>query len=144
MVHYIVLQYYEVIFSLSAAIHMTNPHYPNLQSISGKLSGGNSQLQHQLIQYDSACVQPAILYFKECLDGCMTDPLSAFKAAHLFSPQKISKMKPDSAVIDSLAVFPFLSAKSTLCSLKEELPEYVAKVEDVSPEYIQPNAILEG
>ena len=136
----LVLQCYEVISSLSAAIHMTSPYYPNLQAISDKLSRGNPQLQHQLIQYGNACVQPAILYFKECLDGCMKNPLSAFKAARLFSPQKVAEMKPDPAVIDGLAVFPFLSAQSTLCNLKEELPEYMAKAEDVSPEYSHCNS----
>ena len=129
------LQCYEVISSLSTAVNMTTPHYPNLKAVSGRQSGGNPGLQQQLWQYGTACVQPAIVYFKECLDGCLKNPLSAFKAARLFSPQKVAEMKPDTTAVDGLAVFPFLSGQSTLDSLKTELPQYLANAEDISSDY---------
>ena len=58
-------------------------------------------------------------------------PLVAFKAARLFSPSKVHEMQPNSALVDSLVAFPFLS--SSVAALKGELPQYVAAAEDVSP-----------
>ena len=57
--------------------------------------------------------------------------LSAFKAAHLFSPQKLQVMQPDVNVIDGLSIFPFLNSTSILDGLKAELPTYLAKSVDI-------------
>ena len=43
---------YEVISSLTTAVNlMPMPHYPNLQAVARRLSGGNLQNQQQLVQY---------------------------------------------------------------------------------------------
>ena len=65
----------------------------------------------------------------------MSTPLRAFKAARLFSPQKLHEMKPtDCSVVDSLAVLPFLDSLE-LSAMKTEFPNYIAAVEDISAEY---------
>ena len=45
------LQCYEVIASLTAAVNMAQPPYPNVLAVSRKLSGGNVQLQQQMLQH---------------------------------------------------------------------------------------------
>jgi hypothetical protein len=60
-----------------------------------------------------------------------TSPLSAFKAARLFSPFKVSEIKPVAADVDTLCNFPFLNDASTITSLKAELAMNISKVEDV-------------
>ena len=56
--------------------------------------------------------------------------LIAFKAARLFSSKKVHMLEPTMAIVDTLAVFPFLKEK--LSGLKEELPHYLSKVIDLS------------
>jgi len=48
------LECYEVISSLTTAVNKV-PHYPNLQ-VARRLSGGNQQIQQQLVQYATSCV----------------------------------------------------------------------------------------
>lgn len=64
----------------------------------------------------------------------MEVPLSAFKAARLFSPSKINKMSPDFTAVDSLSVFPFMDSQP-LGNLKVALPQYIAAAADVNPNY---------
>ena len=59
-------------------------------------------------------------------------PLNAFKATRYFSPMKLNEMQPSASDIDSCAI-PFLNNPATITSLKEELPVYLAKADDVSP-----------
>ena len=64
----------------------------------------------------------------------MKEPLAAFKAACLFSPSKVHEMQPNSAMVDSLVAFLFLT--DSVAALKGELPQpLVAAAEDVSPTY---------
>lgn len=65
----------------------------------------------------------------------LTVPLAAFKAAQLFSPQKVHEMQPNCTAVDSLLAFPFFD-QSKLADLNAELPCYLAAVEDVSPTYM--------
>ena len=126
------LQCYEVISSLTTAVNLA--HYPNLQAVAGRISGGNMQIQQQLVQYAASCIQPGLQYFNDRVNGCMKIPLAAFKAARMFSPQKVHEMQPDCAAVDSLSAFPFFD-QSSLDDLKVELPSYLAAVEDISPTY---------
>ena len=64
----------------------------------------------------------------------MQAPLAAFKAAQLFSTQKVKEMIPDCSAVDSLSAFPFLDGV-TLGNLKTELPQYIAAAEDVNLSY---------
>ena len=125
----LVLKCYEEISSLNAAV--TQAYYPNLQSVIDRISLGNTHMQQQLTQYAKSCVQPGLTYFTDQLDASMKLPLAAFKAARLFSPSKVHEMQPNSASVDSIVAFPFLS--SSVAALKGELLQYVAAAEDVSP-----------
>ena len=127
------LECYEVISSLTTAVTKV-PQYPNLQAVARCLSGGNQQIQQQLVQYATSCVQPGMQYCNERLHDSMQIPLAAFKAAWLFSPLKVQEMQPDCASMDSLSAFPFLDC-NTLGNLKSKLPQYLAAVEDISPTY---------
>ena len=50
------LECYEVISSLTTAVNMVVPHYPNFQAVARSLSGGNQQTQQQLVQYATSCL----------------------------------------------------------------------------------------
>uniref|UniRef100_A0A1X7V442 DUF4371 domain-containing protein n=1 Tax=Amphimedon queenslandica TaxID=400682 RepID=A0A1X7V442_AMPQE len=54
----LVLEYYEDIEKIRAAIR--SKHYPNLSAISQVISGGNSIVAKQWIEYGMACIQPGI------------------------------------------------------------------------------------
>ena len=130
---HLALECYEVISSLKAAMNMAQPHYPNLQAVVRRLSGGNLQVEQQLNHYAISCVQPGLRYYNDRLTGCMQPPLAAFKAARLFSPLKM-KIIPDCSAVDCLSVFPFLDG-ATLGNLKTELLQYIAAAEDVNLSY---------
>ena len=125
----LVFECYEVIRSIIATIHTA--HYPNVQAIAHKVSSDNTTNQ-QWINYAYSCLQPGIDYFLARFNDDTVSPLSSFKAARLFSPCKVSVMKPVAANVDDLSSFPFLNDDATLSSLKKELPTYLAKAEDVS------------
>lgn len=131
----LVFQCYEVISTLTTAVSMTNPYFPNLQAVVQQMSGGDTNVQQQMIQYGKECVQPAIEYFEACLNGPLKTALSAFKAARLFVPHKVTEMKPDSYDIDILTAFPFLSSQEMLSALKTELPQYLAQADGTRSDY---------
>ena len=54
----------------------------------------------------------------------------AFKAARLFCPVRIQRLKP-SALVESLRAFLFLDSDTTIDGLKAELPANLAATEDV-------------
>ena len=58
------------------------------------------------------------------------DALKIFKVARFFDPHKIREINPSAASIDDISIIPFL--KSSIASLKDELPLYLSKVEDLS------------
>ena len=60
--------------------------------------------------------------------------MAVFKVARVFNPKKAVEMQPDAAVLDCLAVMPFLDTV-TLQNLKTELPLYLAKAADISLDY---------
>jgi len=53
------LECYKMISSLTTAVNKV-PHYPNFQAVARRLSGGNQQIQQQLVQYAISCVQPGM------------------------------------------------------------------------------------
>ena len=61
----------------------------------------------------------------------MSTPLNAFKAARIFDPHYLNKVKPQSVALTTLSVFPFVT-ESLLSDLKQEFPIYVAAAEDIS------------
>ena len=126
------LQCYEIISSITAAVDTA--HYPNVEAIISSLSN-DPIVQQQLRTYALSCLKPALDYYREHLKAdLMSVPLSAFKAARLFSPQKLQEMKPDITVLDTLTIFPFISV-ADLVQMKDEYPKYLAAVEDISPDY---------
>ena len=125
---------YEIIEEIKAAIHST--HYPNVTAIAKLLVGSdNPDLVAQYSQYAYDCLKPGIEYFHQVITGPLQKCMAAFKAARLFSPSKIHEMQPSSNEVDSLRAFPFLDNNFIIDSLKEELPSYLSKASDVSPEH---------
>jgi len=84
------------------------------------------------LQYGRSCVQPGLDYFLDRFRGDLRSSVTAFKATRLLIPQKITEMQPDASAIDALTAFPFLADATTLHHLKTELPDYLAKAQDVS------------
>ena len=127
------MECYEIVDTVRAAIHAA--HTPNVQAIARKLAASVPTLQQQLIDYGRACVEPGIQYFQTQLTSSLQHSLSAFKAARLFSPQKLQVMQPNVNAIDSLNIFPFLNSTSILDGLKAELPTYLARSVDIDPNF---------
>ena len=127
---------YDIVSTVTNAMHVA--HYPNVEAVSETLATRHHTKQ-QLLAYSNHCIAPAYQYYSDCLQGCLKEPLQAFKVARLFVPQKVQEMMPDAASVDSLTAFPFLSRPAILDNLKQELPQYLAITQDLSPNY---NGIL--
>ena len=76
-------------------------------------------------------MQPGLDYFEQQLQTSLKAPLSAFKAARMFSPSKVTSLNPSASELDSLLAFPFFSATSDLEGLKGKLATYLATAEGV-------------
>ena len=86
----LVFECYEVIKGIVAAIQIGN--YPNVQAVAHKLSPGNTANYHNWVTYAIGCLKPGMDNFLARFGNHTTSPLSAFKAARLFSPSKVSEM----------------------------------------------------
>ena len=102
-----------------------------MRGIIRKLSA-QSELSENLFDYARKCVQPGIEYFEKQLATNLKNSLAAFKAARLFSPQKIHVLQPQADTINTLQCFPFLNVSDNILNLKNELPLYLARVKDIS------------
>ena len=126
------LKAYREISTLHSVIAMEN--YPNVLAIAKSESAGNASNEQLLIRYAQNSVTPSYEYFKQKFDfttGELKDILLAFKAARFFSPPQMDELRATPSEIDTLGKFPFLDS-SSIDRLKEELPTYIAAVEDVS------------
>ena len=112
---------------------MSTQHYPNVAAVAKAKVNGNASHEQQLLDYSTACVQPAYDYFYFKFNNDLKSVLDAFNAARLFSPFKFHKLKPSATDFDCQA-FPFLSSQETIDGLKMEMPMYMAPSEDVSTE----------
>ena len=122
------LHCYEVIETIKAYIHAS--HTPNILAVAEMLSGGVAHDKHLMIDHAKQCIQPGIDYFNHQLTTTLQRFLTVFKAARLFSPQKMQDMQPSASSIDSLSTFPFFDEED-LGRLKSELPVYLGKAVDL-------------
>ncbi len=128
----LVLECYEIMSTVLASIQAG--YYPNVEAVSRKLSPGNSAAQRRWVTYALQCVEPGLEYFADALNGSLSASMKIFKAARVFNPKKAAEMQPNASVLDCLTVVPFLHA-ATIGNLKSELPLYLAKVADISPNF---------
>ncbi len=84
-------------------------HYPNVTAVADKLAAGNSTVSQQWKAYGANCVWGAQQYFTQKMTGELKDVVAAFKAAKLFSPQRVVEMCPAASDLDSVKVLPFLN-----------------------------------
>ena len=126
------LECYEIVATVQVAIHSN--HYPNVTVLAQQFSGGNTVARNQFVQYAQSCVKPGQDYFNTQLQQSLKESLSAFKAARLLSPHKVTEMLPVASDVDQLSSFPFVSS-SMLASLKAELPAYIAKADGIDNKY---------
>lgn len=62
------------------------------------------------MKYPRECIKPGMDYFDEHLKTDITSVLlKAFKAACLFSPHFIKKIKPECTALDRLSALPFIT-----------------------------------
>lgn len=122
---------FEVISVLTAAIQTS--HFPNLEAIARMLATGSPNLVQKWIDYGKVCVKPGLDYFSTKFQHDLCDTVAAFKVARLLLPTKMAEMSPSAGVVDELKAFPFLDNRILLDNLKLELPKYLAKVADASP-----------
>ena len=106
-------------------------NYPNVQAVVRNIAKTTEQ-QLKWIKYARQCIKPALDYYKEHLQAdIISTHLKAFKAARLFDPHYLNKVKPQSVALTTLSVFPFVT-EPLLSDLKQEFPLYVAAAEDIS------------
>ena len=129
----LVFQAYEEIATVRAAVR--SAHYPNVLAVTRQIASGDSNLQQRLQTYATECIRPGLQYFETKFGSDLSAPVSVFKAARLFSPVKVDEMKPVACDVDTLSAFPFLNDSVTISNLKSELPSYLAKASDVSPDF---------
>ena len=122
------LHCYEVIETIKAYIHAS--HTPNILAVAEMLSGGVAHDKHLMIDHAKQCIQPGIDYFNHQLTTTLQRSLTVFKAARLFSPQKMQDMQPSASSIDSLSTFPFFDEED-LGRLNSELPIHFSKAVDL-------------
>ena len=72
--------------ALSSMLHTS--HYPNVMAIAEQLSAYNGGVFQQWMVYAGSCVKGGQQYFAQKMTG------AAFKAAKLFSPQRVVEMAP--------------------------------------------------
>ena len=53
-------------------------HYPNLQAIAQKLSGRNSVVVQQMVDYGKACIAPGLQYVHDKFSGEPSESVAAF------------------------------------------------------------------
>ena len=110
-------------------------NYPNVHAVVTSIADGNTDIQLKWRRHTISCIKPALEYYSGHLKAdLMSIPLQAFKAARLFSPHNLQKIKPECTSLISLLVFLFITP-SNLTELKEEFPKYIALTEEVSSEY---------
>ena len=120
---------YEEVLTIRAAI--ASRYYPNVEAVANSLFPTSPVNANALIQYGISCVQPGIRYFEERYSSDSDFPVNVFKGARFFSPFKVHDLQPVAGDVDLLGAIPFLSGD--ISSLKEELPNYVAKSASVDP-----------
>lgn len=82
---------YEIINALSTAVSMEN--YPNVHA-AVKSIAKSTERQSRWMKYARECIMPALDCYKEHLQAdIMGIPLKAFKAAKLFDPHYLNKVK---------------------------------------------------
>ena len=97
-------------------------HAPNVEAVANSLSRGSQTAKQRFLNHAKSCVQPAHSYYRRQLSSSLKVPLIAFKAARLFCPKKAHMLEPTLAMVDTLAVFPFLKIKEKLSGLKRQYP----------------------
>ena len=110
--------------------HVTSSHFPNVTALTKQLARGNSSLEQQLNAYARGCIDPAYAYFHAKFDNDLKPAMQVFKAARYFCPATTSELKPVASDLDILQSLSFLTS-ADITNLKNELPLYLAAVEDL-------------
>lgn len=130
------LDCYETVERVKSAVHVA--HVPNVRAIAQKVSGKptGDPLCVQWMTYAKSCVQPGLEYFQRQTMTSLKNSIEVFKAARLFSPQKVVSIQPDATAVNALLTcVPFLNGKEELDALKSELPTYLSRATDTSPDF---------
>ena len=128
----LVLSCYEVVDRVRQSVVTEN--IPNVRALSEKLTRKPRSHPHheQWVDYARSCVVSGIDYFNWQLSNSLKVPLEIFKACRLFSPQQVGTMRPTAISLDqSLSTVPFIT-QAEIEDLKKELPDYLARVADLS------------
>ena len=107
------------------------PCFPSVRAIATAIAEEDPcQNATALERSAKACAEPAMTWFLIKFKVDLYDVVVAFKAARLFCPVRIQRLKP-SALVESLRAFLFLDSDTTIDGLKAELPANLAAAEDV-------------
>ena len=99
------LSAYECVRSLYA--HIAVRYFKSTNAVATQLAEGNLWHEQQLQAYTSGCVDP---YFHAKFNNDLQTAMQVFNVARLFSPLKISELKPAAADLDDLSCLPFLDS----------------------------------
>ena len=124
-----VLETYELVNSILESFKMQ--HVPNVDAISRQLAQTDSGAEQQLKSYGLlSCVKPGYQYLIDTFSSTLKEALQIFKAARLFDPRKVREINLSASSINHLS---FLQSSTSV--LKNELPVYLAKAEDMSSSF---------
>ena len=123
---------YEQLIFIQNSINVVN--LPNLTAISRQISEGNPVVAQQFYQYGVAAVQPGWNYFSQTVMGTLNSKVKIFRAARLFSPQKVCSLRPVANDINAVAAISFLNDAAVIRDLNNELPRYLAKADGIGPD----------
>lgn len=119
---------YQKLQQLKVFIQVEN--YATLKAAVQELFPLHPVEQHQWYNYRlHQCLQLAFTYFLNIIttDPTVSQSVALFKAAQLFSSRYMKISRPAATNVDWMRAVPFLSSNDVIQSLKDELPDYIAK-----------------
>ena len=127
------LQSYEVIASLTAAVNMAQPHYPNVLAWSKKLPEGNVQLQQQMLQYAVPMYNLAWCTSRSVSVGVCRFFSQCLKLHNCFPHKRFRRWNRNA--LQWMLCQNFLSCILPLWESQARTPQYVTATEGISTTY---------
>ena len=108
------------------------PHFPNVRAVSSAIVRENPMEQAAALeQRAKTTVDPAIQWFLRKFNVELYDIVRAFKVARIMCPVAVQWLRPTTANVEALRIFPFLNSDVRINDLITELPNYLAAAHGV-------------
>ena len=121
---------------LRAFIHIRN--FPSLIRTVQELFPLNVPEQQRWYQHGlNECLVPAFQYYLQTSenDAIVRQSVQVFRAAQLFNSHFVKTSRPNAGDVDRIRDVPFLNDAMVIQSLKDELPAYVVKADELRNDF---------